>query len=238
MKLVYGLLRVVMPKWLATDVYNYLTHPYWRKQVVDTQCTDRVVSGGITSKMEKTSRRRAFKRENRKKVLKYFRDANVKTVLDIGCSIGNLVRDLEAEGFEAFGVTINPSEVEQAKHKNILLHDIQSRLEGSALDGMCFDAVISFDCLEHLDSPLVGLKNINRLLKPNGLFICHLPPVRWIECDYHIIVYTPRQFRWLLNLAGFDLLEREGRYRMSKKGTSYYTKKVKSEGMVYPGILE
>ena len=98
-----------------------------------------------------------------------------------------------------------------------------------------FDAVISFDCLEHLENVTSGLRNINAVLKPGGEFICCVPPERWIECDYHVVVFTPRQMKWLLNLTGFRLTGTEGRYR--GKGVTYYTVK-ESTDQLKPGIMK
>lgn len=228
----------LLPKWLTTDIYNYFTHPYWRKRHAESGKSNRVKSKGITNKVEKVSMRRPFKRVNRQKVLHYLRRENAKRVLDVGCGVGNLVEELTREGYDAYGITINPQEIGRAGNKNIFLYDIQADPGDNSLAGMQFDAILSFDCLEHLEAPLIALKNINKLLKTDGLFISYIPPIRWIECDYHIIVYSPRQFRWLLNLAGFELVEKDGRYRMSKKGVVYYARKVKEQGPVYPGILE
>jgi 2-polyprenyl-3-methyl-5-hydroxy-6-metoxy-1,4-benzoquinol methylase len=158
--------------------------------------------------------------------------------VDIGCGTGSLIRYLESKNFEAFGITINPEEVKLANHPRVNILDIQSEISNSALKDITFDAVLSFDCLEHLVMPLSALQNINRLLRPDGLFISYIPSVRWIECEYHVIVYTPRQFRWLLNLTGFDLEHRDGRYYSSKRGTTYFARKKFSDRMVYPGIRQ
>lgn len=238
MKAVLYILRLVLPKWLASDIYNRLTHAYWRRRVGESEKSDGVRSEGTTDRVGRVSARRAFKRVNRKKVLGYLRKENVRTVLDVGCGVGNLVEELAREGFDAYGITINQEEIRRSENKNIFLHDIQEDPGGSRLAARQFDAIVSFDCLEHVEAPLVALRNINKLLKDEGLFISYIPPVRWIECDYHIIVYSPRQFRWLLNLAGFDLIERDGRYRMSKNGVVYYARKVKDDGPVYGGVME
>jgi SAM-dependent methyltransferase len=224
MKAVLYILRLVLPKWLASDIYNRLTHAYWRRCVGESEKSDGVRSEGTRDRVGRVSARRAFKRVNRKKVLGYLRKENVRTVLDVGCGVGNLVEELAREGFDAYGITINQEEIRRSENKNIFLHDIQEDAGGSRLGAKQFDAIVSFDCLEHL--------------KDEGLFISYIPPIRWIECDYHIIVYSPRQFRWLLNLAGFDLIERDGRYRMSKNGVVYYARKVKDDGPVYGGVME
>lgn len=232
----WGKTRRLWPAWLIEDAWNRLAHPYWRHQP-PLAPRDRPAATASQSEREKLSSRRPFKRINERRVIDVLRQAGARRVLDVGCGVGNLVRHLETLGFEGHGITVNPEELTQAAHPRIRLGDIQAPIDGDAIDGAPFDAVLSFDCLEHMDSPLAALRNINRLLRNDGLFISYIPPARWTECDYHVIVYTPRQFRWLLNLAGFELEHREGRYRLTNRGATYYARKVRSDGPVYPGVL-
>lgn len=231
-------LSLLIPKWVLRDAANRLTHPYWRRRGVPLQSLRRAETIGPGDRREKTVSRRPFKRVDRRRVLAALRAAGARTILDVGCGDGGLVRHLESLGFEAHGVTINPEESQLAGHDRVYLVDIQADLAGTPLAGRLFDAVLSFDCLEHLDTPLAALRNINALLPTDGVFIAHIPPVRWTECDYHTIVYTPRQFRWLLNVTGFELEHKQGRHRFTNRGTTYYARKRYADRMVYPGVLE
>lgn len=237
-KLSKRVLRLFFPKWILDDLESRFTHPYWRKKEGELTSRELVSTASITERREKTSSRPPFKRINEKRVLDTLRSAGARRILDVGCGQGTLVRYLEDKGFEIFGVTINPEEVKLANHERILLVDIQGDLAQTPLVDMQFDAILSFDCLEHLESPIVGLQNINRLLRTGGLFIAYLPPSRWVECDYHVIVYTPRQFRWLLNLKGFVLDREEGRHFYSNRGTTYFARKRQEDGPVFPGVLD
>lgn len=252
-KMLKKILSLVLPRWAVEDAINRLTHPYWLRKDVPLDSAfesgRRVEVGGQvgqggqgaqagTGRGEKTSSRRPFKRVNRARVLEELGRSNAKRILDVGCGTGALMRELTPLGFEVSGVTVNPEEVELTADERAMLCDIQSGLSKGPLNGKTFDAVLSFDCIEHMEAPLSALRNINRLLKDNGLFIAYIPPSRWTECDYHTIVYTPRQFRWLLNLTGFELEARQGRHFFSKKGTTYYARKRYSDRMVYPGVME
>jgi len=186
----------------------------------------------LSESREKLSNRRAFKRVDEKRVLRAFADRGVRSVLDVGCGVGNTVARLRELGFDAWGVTINPDEIAASKVADRLFAgDIQAK---RSVPNAPFDAIISLDCLEHLENPLAALRNINAMLRDGGLFVCYIPPEKWIECDYHVIVYTPRQMRWLLNLSGLRLTDCRGRYR--GKGVTYYCVK-ESAGQLEPGPM-
>lgn len=233
------ILRWFIPGWVLTDIENRLTHPYWRRRPSDALQAPRVRAQtiGVGEHEEKTSARKPFRRISREELVGVLNAEKAQRILDVGCGVGNLIKVLGDEGFEAHGLTINPEEVARKAHEHVHLGDIQADPAGW-WTGERFDVVLTFDCLEHMEQPMVALRNINALLKPDGLLLVYLPPSRWTECDYHIICYTPRQFRWMLNLAGFDLEQRTGRHFFSRRGTFYYGRKKKDRGLVYPGVLQ
>jgi SAM-dependent methyltransferase len=212
-------------------------HPYWRRQPVPELAARLVNTIGDPHRGEVTSDLRAFRHVDEDRAVGWLKKNGVGRILDVGCGCGRTLKRLEEHGFEMAGITINPEEVERADHPEVHLMDIQADLEAAPLQGQCFDAAISFDCLEHLENPLAGLRNINRLLAPEGVLIAYIPPVRWVECEYHTIVYTPRQMRWLLNLTGFDLERKTGFYSLGSKGVTYYARKKYSSRLVYPGVM-
>ena len=183
-------------------------------------------TGGIISD------RRAFKHVDQRLVLKMFAKADVRTVLDVGCGIGNTVAHLVDMGLDAYGVTVSEEEIGASKVAGRLsLADIQRPLDHPSAP---FDAVVSVDCLEHLPNILAALRNINAAIKLGGPFVCYIPPEKWTECDYHVVVYTPRQMKWLLNLTGFKLTAAVGRFR--GKGVTYYAVKT-SDSQLEPGKM-
>lgn len=185
---------------------------------------------------EKLSNRRPFKRVEEARVIRMLRENGAKTVADIGCGIGNTVQRLVEHGFDAIGLTVNPDEIATSGvGDRLILADIQQPLPDTLRQRLPLDAAVSLDCLEHLDNPLAGLRNINAMLRPGGVFIAYIPPEKWIECDYHVIVYTPRQMKWLFNLSGFEVQATQGRYR--GKGVTYYAVKA-GQGPLRPGTMK
>jgi len=182
---------------------------------------------------ERPSDRRAFKRVDRNRVLKLLRERRVHSVLDVGCGVGRTVEALCELGFDAHGVTVNEDEIRRSPVADrVTLADVQQPMR---LPGAPFDAAISFDCLEHLENPSATLRNINAVLRDGAPLICYIPPEKSQECDYHVIVYTPRQMKWLLNRSGFRLLRTQGRFR--GKGVTYYAIKAGTDPLA-PGRMK
>lgn len=79
-----------------------------------------------------------------------------------------------------------------------------------------FDVVLSFGVLEHVRNDKQSLIEINRILKPNGLFFCFWLPSKysWKQqmtylkgSHYHDRLYTMRKVKELLFETNFDLID-------------------------------
>jgi SAM-dependent methyltransferase len=78
-----------------------------------------------------------------------------------------------------------------------------------------FDAITMWDVLEHLHDPLADLREVRRVIKPDGLFLFRVPAwdsldarlfgPYWAGLDSprHMVVLTRRSVRRLLAEAGF-----------------------------------
>jgi SAM-dependent methyltransferase len=79
-----------------------------------------------------------------------------------------------------------------------------------------FDVVLSFGVLEHVDDDKKSLDEINRILKPNGLFFCfwlpykYSPRQNWIKLkgdNYHDRLYVMDKMKHLLDETRFNLTD-------------------------------
>lgn len=94
-----------------------------------------------------------------------------------------------------------------------------------------FDAVISFGVLEHVPYDYESLKEINRVLKPNGLFFCLNLPNKYgymhqvaqrRGLNYHDRLYSWREARYLLKRAGMNPVGRPWRRQLFPKNAITY----------------
>lgn len=113
----------------------------------------------------------------RRQIDLYFKDVIGKlskpsAILDLGCGTGEQIEELLGMGFEVVG--LEPS-------SNMRNHAVSKLPPGTVMDGSIlhipfpdnsFDCVYAIEVLRYLDhhDNLNGLKEIYRVLKPNGIF--------------------------------------------------------------------
>lgn len=133
-----------------------------------------------------------------------------KKVLDIGCATGNY---LETFSQQSYGIDISKPNIDVCKKKglNVKYVDINKKLPFS---NNTFDVVFCSHVLEHVDSPLNLLREMNRVLKSKGSVIIGLPVefslVRIFRSHYfkghkgHIYAFSPDNMKRLFEYSGFQ----------------------------------
>ncbi len=115
-------------------------------------------------------------------------------LLDFGCGSGIFVEELEKAGFDAHGVDISDEAVRFGALQGIKnLSTIDSHKIN--FPDNTFDVVLSMDVLEHLEDEEWALKEIERILKPNGIFVVMVPAYMFLwgvqdEVAHHYRRYT------------------------------------------------
>lgn len=150
----------------------------------------------------------------------YIKDCN--KVIDLGCGTGNVVKWLNTKGHDAIGITYNHNEVKYANENldnpNIFWADMHELPYGDDI----FDAVLSFESIEHVHSPYIALNEMKRVVKPGGKIVVYIPGTKWIECWHHILVPNIRQFKWLVCRSEIIL---EDIYDWGDEEATYFLKK-------------
>ncbi len=105
---------------------------------------------------------------------KNLKNSNKKTILDIGCGMGGFIQVAKRKKWEAEGVEFNKQAVSSLKKKGFKIY--QDYLENVKFDKK-FSCVSMWNLFEHLDNPKSMLRNIKKILKPNGLVFVLVPNI-------------------------------------------------------------
>lgn len=152
-------------------------------------------------------------------------------VLDWGCGKGQSTYLLQQQGFNPVSADVAETEevrpiLERTGIPLIPLeHDYQLPFEDSE-----FDIVLSFGVLEHVPNDRESLKEIRRVLKPGGLFLCFNLPraTSWIMHlahlmgnHYHDRLYSTRQTTAMLLEADLPPVALWNRQLLPKNRVAY-----------------
>lgn len=138
-------------------------------------------------------------------------------ILDIGCGDGIFLDYLRKIGWETCGVEINKSAVMKGRANGLNILDKDLLEAGFPSD--YFDVVRMWSVLEHLHKPFKTLKEIHRILKPEGALIAQMPNFdslaskvfkqRWagLTRDLHLYHFDSKSLRNILTASGFEISE-------------------------------
>jgi 2-polyprenyl-3-methyl-5-hydroxy-6-metoxy-1,4-benzoquinol methylase len=135
-------------------------------------------------------------------------------VLDIACGVGYgaWILATGTPATEIIGVDRDQGALEYAK-QNFANPKVHFR-EVDALDvefpSAAFDAIVSFETVEHLPQAAAFLQRLHGFLRPGGVLVCSTPnevrmPFQISRFPYHHRHFTPEEFRSLLNAQGFTV---------------------------------
>ncbi len=137
-------------------------------------------------------------------------------LIEVGCGLGYLLADLRDDGWDAVGVEPLAEAAEYARED--LRLDVQPTiLEDAGLPDESFDVVVMLHVVEHVPDPLGTFREIARILKPGGVFVCETPRYdsllfrllrhreRSVSCDGHIFFFTEATLAATGRRAGMEL---------------------------------
>ncbi len=150
---------------------------------------------------------------------------NSSIVLDVGCSTGNFGEALIkykkciVDGIEP---DKDDSIIADKKLRKVSTKFVEESLN-TDLKKEKYDAIVFLDVIEHLNNPVVTLRNLNKNLKPNGIVVFSIPNMAHIsvrlmllkgEFEYaktglldntHLHFYTIKEIERLFTEAGFTI---------------------------------
>jgi len=137
-----------------------------------------------------------------------------KTLLDIGCGEGFFLFNATKAGYTTKGIEISQDAAEYAG-REFGLDVVAKPFEELQFPDNYFDVVTLWQVLEHVPYPLLVLREVHRILKPEGLLATSTPDIEsilakifkrkwWNLRRLHVNQFTTRTLTDMLKRAGFN----------------------------------
>jgi 2-polyprenyl-3-methyl-5-hydroxy-6-metoxy-1,4-benzoquinol methylase len=148
---------------------------------------------------------------------------HIKSYLDIGCGDGRYLRTVEASKNiskeNLYGLELDDHVVSELKKQGY--QAFCERIENApSLDQKKFDLITMFHVIEHVEDPLVVIRNIKNLLNSKGILVIETPNINSLDAKifkktywggYHIPrhwhLFSDQTLKQLLQQEGFDILK-------------------------------
>jgi 2-polyprenyl-3-methyl-5-hydroxy-6-metoxy-1,4-benzoquinol methylase len=135
-------------------------------------------------------------------------DIPIRSVLDVGCGIGELIMDLSSALPKArfVGLDISPIAIETCRQTlpNAAFHVVD--IANDHLND-AFDLVVCSEVTEHLENPMAAVSNLRRMTRLGGYLVLTTPHGRVHETEEsvgHIQHPTRSEIMYWLEMAGFS----------------------------------
>lgn len=166
-------------------------------------------------------------------------------LLDVGCAHGFFLEIAKKNGWDVQGIEISKEGYNYVK-KKLKIKVSNKTLEKSNFKKDQFDVITMLDVIEHLSDPHSAIKHVNKILKPNGLFVITTPDIGsltakllgkyWEEIRRvreHIYFFSRKTLTKMLEKNGFKVLKIEsaGRYftiKTALERSKLYNQKISS----------
>ena len=145
-----------------------------------------------------------------------------RDVLDAGCGVGYGTSFLAARARRVVGVDLDPEAVAYARGR-YGAHNVEFRegdVQSLDIPDASFDAICSFETIEHLPDGAAFLAEMRRLLRPGGTFLVSTPRADRTELrpanPFHAVELAPADFEALLRTR-FGEVELYGQRRLQTR---------------------
>lgn len=131
-------------------------------------------------------------------------------VLDVGCGTGKILEELKAKKWQVFGIDGNKEAIKWSAKRGIKIKKADFNKDKIPFEDNSFDLVLALDLLEHLPNESNLLRQIKRVLKKDGFFICTVPAYPklfsyWDKMLGHQRRYTKKSLREVLEKNHFKV---------------------------------
>ena len=135
-------------------------------------------------------------------------------LLDVGCNEGRGLVFYSMNGFSPEGLELNERAAKSARMAGFIVH---TKPIEEFQPAKLFDVVVLSNVIEHSLNPKEMLKNVRRILKPEGLLLISCPNSQsWLRClfrrswinwhvPFHLFHFSSKTLNQLLKSSGFEI---------------------------------
>ncbi len=128
-------------------------------------------------------------------------------ILEIGCGPGGFIKRLSSNGYDISGTELNSEQVNKLTSEGYQVYN--EMLDEHEKHQITYDAIVSFQVLEHIPHPDTFIQQSLNLLKPGGQFIFCVPNNdSFIRYDQNMILNLPPHHMGLWNEESIQSLEK------------------------------
>ena len=134
---------------------------------------------GLFNILYQTVRRLSIK--SKIKLIKSY--VHIGSILDLGCGTGEFLFGCKKIGWQTTG--IEPSEIARNQAIKNLKLDVKKETELTKFKNDSFDIITLWHVLEHIENLEDIIKNLYRILKPNGTIFIAVPNLNSYDANYY-----------------------------------------------------
>ncbi len=142
-------------------------------------------------------------------------------LLEVGCALGYFLELAQKADWEAQGVELSPWAAQYAREKT-KAQVSTGKLEDIKFPDSYFDAIVMIELIEHTQTPDIFLKEVYRILKPEGMILITTPNSRSIHAKIwrekfqeilipkipeHLFLFSIPTIKRILELTNFKIIQ-------------------------------
>ena len=144
---------------------------------------------------------RTFEKHRSDRVLELVTDKKYDSILDIGCDNGYLLLKIanKIKVQKLIGIDISSKVINQFKLKldqynnDIIIHNVDENIPFKDKE---IDLIVMVAVLEHVFDPMFVVKEINRVLRDDGIFIVEVPNIAFIKYRFNLLFGKRPRTSW------------------------------------------
>ena len=184
-------------------------------------------------------------------MLEYLEPKEGERILDVACGAGELSLKIAEKGCKVYGTDISEGAIKAARslaeRSGITCEFRLGNAEILPYPDEFFDRVVCSSSLEHFKDDIKALKEMYRVLKPNGKIVLTTDSFTYPISDelkekhreiaYVVNYYTIEKLKERFEIAGFEM--NQGKYLLNSRITSFFIKigvKLRWSGILWMAI--